>query len=498
MTSSFNRTIGSAWSTLHSFMNFSFAGFTNEEIYGPKWRIIPRTFSTTISVDPEYIHEILYHVGAMYGPPLNRGKCGRIFKSSNPMATITIYTSTSVISVQGSQHKAWVESVLPEIDARIDSESSLHHSSAVCESVSIPMDSDDDELVLPSPITSTPKPTEKSSTVSIGTQTYSLTVTVPTIYVQSDAECQTDSSQTSTCSASTATEDNLPSTDSQHQISDQLPDDEIDSSCQESPAADNIFIPTIPTDNLFSMLRVEETPAEQQVSHAPKKVRVRPTPKPRTKIPPIPKPRNNIPVATPHATTKSSSSSSSKSPDLRKRTVLIIGDSIPKHLDGRKMSKRCKVINRCIPGSNLELWTKLAPIFVKEEQATCVIIHCATNNISNCYVNECVDLCECLVSVILSVDSTISIGFSSLTTQRHYSHRIWIREFNARIKDMCRDNKLTFIDNSNIELKHLARDGLHLRSGIPVLAKNFISFIHDYCLSNSQDFQKLSLHWKKT
>ena len=162
---------GSAWSTLHSLMNFSFAGFTNDEIYGHKWRIIPRTMSTNISVDPEYIDEILYHVGAMYGPPLNKGKCGCIFKSSDPMATITIYTTTSVISVQGSQHQAWVDSVLPEINARIDSESSLHHSTAInCESVSIQMDSDN-ELVLPSPITSTPKPTERSSAVSIGTQT---------------------------------------------------------------------------------------------------------------------------------------------------------------------------------------------------------------------------------------------------------------------------------------------------------------------------------------
>ena len=425
MASSFNRTIGSAWSTLHSLMNFSFAGFTNDEIYGHKWRIKPRKMSTTISVDPEYIDEILYHVGAMYGPPLNKGKCGRIFKSPDPMATITIYTTTSVISVQGSQHQAWVDSVLPEINARIDSESSLHHSTAVNnesvpESVSIQMDSDD-ELVLPSPITSTPKPTERSTAVSIGTQTPFLSV--PTIYVQCDAECQTDVSCVSTCSISIETEDNTPSTEPQNQLSDKSPEDHVDNSCQESPAADNIFIATIPTDNLFSVLRVEETPDEQQASPAPseqhaspapKKVRVRPTPKPRTKIPaPIPKPRKNIPVSTPSASTMSSTSSSSKSPvsDLHRKTILIIGDSIPKHLDGRKMSKRCKVINRCIPGSNLELWTKLAPIFVKEEQPSCVIIHCATNNISNCYVNECLELCECLVSLILSVDSTISICF---------------------------------------------------------------------------------------
>ena len=326
------------------------------------------------------------------------------------MATITLYTTTSVISVQGSQHQAWVDSVLPEINARIDSESSLHHSTAinhesVPESVYIQMDSDD-ELVRPSPITSTPKPTKRSTAVSIGTQTPFLSV--PTIYVQCHTECQTDVSCVSTCSirGSTETEDNTPSAEHQNQISDKSPEDHVDNSCQESPAADNIFIATIPTDNLFSMLRVEETPDEQQASPAPseqhaspapKKVKVKPTPKPRTKIhAPIPKPRKNIPVSTTPASTKSSTSSPSKLPvsdsDLRRKTILIVGDSIPKHLDGRKMSKRCKVINRCIPGSNLELWTKLAPIFVKEEQPTCVIIHCATNNISSCYVNECVEL----------------------------------------------------------------------------------------------------------
>ena len=122
MASSLNRTIDSAWSTLHSIINFSFSGFTQDEIYGPKWKILPRKLSTTILVDPEYIEEVLYHIRALYGPPLNKGKCGLIFKSSDPLATITAYTSTSTISVQGSQHPTWVDSMLPEVNNRIDAD----------------------------------------------------------------------------------------------------------------------------------------------------------------------------------------------------------------------------------------------------------------------------------------------------------------------------------------------------------------------------------------
>ena len=127
MATSLNRTIDTCsqvptYSDSHlSLHNLSFAGFTYSEIHsGKKWQVIPRTMSTTISVDKEYIHEVLYHIRAMHGPSSDRGKKGLIFKSLVPSATITVYLSTATISVQGSQHIEWVDTILPEIQDRID------------------------------------------------------------------------------------------------------------------------------------------------------------------------------------------------------------------------------------------------------------------------------------------------------------------------------------------------------------------------------------------
>ena len=153
------------------------------------------------------------------------------------------------------------------------------------------------------------------------------------------------------------------------------------------------------------------------------------------------------------------------------------------------MSRQCRVVNRCIPGSNLELWIKLAPVIINEEQPSSVIIHCGTNNISHLLVNECLELYHLLVSVILELNSSIHIAVSSLIVQRKYATSFWTKEFNARLLDLCRSNKWTYIDNDNISKSHLARDGLHLsRSGISLLAQNFISFIR---LVSKQDFRKI-------
>ncbi len=79
-----SRTIGSAGSIQHSMTsseNLTFAGFSSGQIdYGSKWQIIPRLYSTTISVDPDFINEVLYHMNAMYGPPQDKGSRGLIFR----------------------------------------------------------------------------------------------------------------------------------------------------------------------------------------------------------------------------------------------------------------------------------------------------------------------------------------------------------------------------------------------------------------------------------
>ena len=179
----------------------------------------------------------------------------------------------------------------------------------------------------------------------------------------------------------------------------------------------------------------------------------KPIPKPQTIRPrPVPKPRTKLPKQPSPSAISSTSTPLKDVPSSPRRTILIIGDSIPKHLVGRRMSRRYKVINRCIPGTTLEQWNKLAPVFVEDEMPTAVIIHCGTNNIHRSLTTECLELLDSIINAVLNVDSSINILISSLTTQRHTGHSIWIQEFNARLRDMCSLRSWTYmyIDNSNI------------------------------------------------
>ena len=318
MAPSLNRTMDSAGSNQHSTtnMNLSFAGFTNGEIYSSsKWQIIPRTYSTTISVDPECINEVLYHIGALHGPPDNRGTKGLIFRSVIPKATITVYLTTATISVQGSQHSEWIVSLLPEIDQRMD----FPMLSANSQPAS---DSDNVDTSLPIPISSsTPRNSICLSpvpTVTTGTQTLNFC----------EVACQTSATTTS----SVETQTDLCPVTKVHNLS-ATPDDSPENTLVNDPPAENdnshssndeTVTPNIPTSNRFSVLHVQE-PSPSSDQSPP-----RPIPKPRKSIKPVPKPRRNKPVSKPTCIIEPPTQQQPSTPADRtksaSRTILIIGD----------------------------------------------------------------------------------------------------------------------------------------------------------------------------
>ena len=52
-----------------------------------------------------------------------------------------------------------------------------------------------------------------------------------------------------------------------------------------------------------------------------------------------------------------------------------------------------------------------------------------------------------------------------------------VKRVNLLLKQICEENGYFFIDNSNIEIRDLWKDGIHLlESGKTKLAENFISF----------------------
>ena len=77
----------------------------------------------------------------------------------------------------------------------------------------------------------------------------------------------------------------------------------------------------------------------------------------------------------------SSPQSTDKCLPQEKPRLLIIGDSIPKGVAPQRLSGKYCVVNRCIPGTKLQLSTKLAPSMIEEEKPIWMINQCGTNNI---------------------------------------------------------------------------------------------------------------------
>lgn len=484
----------------------SFAGFTNGEIFcRANWHIKPKTSSTTISVARNCINDVLYHIELIHGAPVDKGTKGLMFRSSAPSATITVYTSTSTISVQGCQHSEWVDTVLPEIELKMDLLKSSDLQLSTC------YDSIDDEDTS-FPFTSTPRtsiclPTAVH-TMSTGTQTVTPThhdVACQTgCASQSSAETQTELCQvtdvclqTKVCPCPTPEETRSDCTATNTRLA---AGNHHVNTCPEpvnvcTTAQPTIDVPTIPTSNPFSVLDIEET--TMPASESDESDDVPPIPLPwmthsvsATKRPPKSKSNPDTTHATTHAQQPKSSECHNKSTSDRPRvrnTILILGDSMPKNLAGRRMSRSYRILNRCIPGTSLQIWSKLAPVLIEEEQPAAVIFHCGTNDIDRTLPLECLALLDSVIASISQVNSSTQIFISSLITQMSIGHAYWIQEYNARLRELCNLRYWTYIDNSNIEYCHLASDKLHLNGkGIVLLAQNFISEIKN--LSSRKDF----------
>lgn len=519
-------------------VNFSFPGFSTTDIFDDSpWIIQPKSKSTTIAVNPNMYDCLIREFNSRYGPPEDRGKQhGHIYRcwlstddeeaEVMDRVSITCYISTHTLSIQGRLHYKWTSTQLHEIGEKMNS-LSLH-------------------------LTSTPMSTSSHQVANATLQSLDFYPDVVTRGTQTDntfTGTQTSGTQTSlTESAHVDTTTALSTPDSPEPVSttdhvdttstlafpDNSPEpamcsttDNVDSttilgtdvspkpvstmctdhvkvttslttlvkhSMPEPATIDQTHVPTIPTSNMFSVLEIEDTPDDDRppiplpwIERKPPSV---------SKDSDSPRKSDNEPRSSPDCRTSPPPSAPANPPPATKRnfsqreTILIIGDSIPKKLVGRRMSRRYRVINRCIPGSTLDLWKKLAPVFVEEDNPTGIIIHCGTNNINYSLTSECISLLDSLATSVSQIAPTCTILMSSLTTQRHFGHSVWITEFNARLRDLCVIRKWTYICNANIRQAQLADDGLHLRTnGISTLARNYIAHIQtldkDFCRSQT-------------
>ena len=134
------------------------------------------------------------------------------------------------------------------------------------------------------------------------------------------------------------------------------------------------------------------------------------------------------------------------------------------------------------------------PILIGDDNPSVVIVHCGTNDIRMHSTQKIIDLIAQLDYNIKALVPGVQVAFSGLVGNGNCLQTdIRIQHINACMQQFCEDHHSSFIENSNIPLSYLSRDGIHLnRWGIIQLAMNFISYLRSRPLleNHTENFRR--------
>ena len=168
-----------------------------------------------------------------------------------------------------------------------------------------------------------------------------------------------------------------------------------------------------------------------------------------------------------------------KMQSIRRKEIIIAGDSILKNLQGHKMSKNSRVKVSSFPGcTTLDMKDHIKPLLHRNPDE--IIIHVGTNSLRSCdtprtCAEEIIDL-----ATMASSKSSAKIALSSLVCRSDdEALACKISGVNKILEEACRQNSWRFVDHSKILGNyHLNRSGLHLnKSGTSRLARNFTNYL---------------------
>ena len=180
-----------------------------------------------------------------------------------------------------------------------------------------------------------------------------------------------------------------------------------------------------------------------------------------------------------HANTSRVSANNSKSGEVGKtRPIVLIGDSMIKHIDPKKLSQR-HVHKFSYPGkTTAEIAEAVDNIAVASADPSHVIIHTGTNNLPSESADSCVADIKSLVLKVKSKFPNSSIGLSGIVYREDINVDAKRIEVNERVKLTAVDDNFTYIDNSVIDASALNGSRLHLNAkGSSLLAVQFIKFL---------------------
>lgn len=480
------------WNSLQNSFS-SFNGFSNaldessssDNIISSLYNIKTNKKSTTVYINPDRFTDVTAELTARYGSPTPKGnngeiyKCNMSFDDSEPViVTITSYSTTAVLHVQGALHGLWVEFTLHQIQQRLSHQD--HNLS-----VSI------DDLC-PPPLTSTP---EKQKSLTTTSSTASPTVT----------EIAT---QTNTVDESPMLQDTVIALREQiRELSDRVialqvevdsikghRQDDNDFRRPKSPAISSpkpASIPTVPVSNAFNILTDELLePAPLQPTAPSISLMTPPPPRPPPKqqtrkqsSPPKPDLKPPGKHQSPHT------SANQQSPD-----IVIFSNSICKRINTNRFLRGKKTNLIAKSGATIMDIRREVLEYTNVDKPEYVILQAWTNSASRESTEACAEKAKSLINTTMKKFPESQIIISGILprliplAQSNAVNRAVI-DLNDILDRECQNNpRLSFVNHAE---SFVARDGhiyadlywdnIHPRyEGLRIMVNNLRNVISSY------------------
>lgn len=162
------------------------------------------------------------------------------------------------------------------------------------------------------------------------------------------------------------------------------------------------------------------------------------------------------------------------------KKVLVIGDSMVKHIDNQKVERaaRGKAVCHSYSGATVDqLKQKIQSDWCEEQDYDSVVVHVGTNDLVHKQPEEVAKEMERLIDDIKPHAKKIALS----SVVRRYDGKVQtskINRYNSLLHDLCFSHSITFIDNDCIGQSLLNRSNLHLnRNGDRVLGSAFCTYL---------------------
>ena len=159
--------------------------------------------------------------------------------------------------------------------------------------------------------------------------------------------------------------------------------------------------------------------------------------------------------------------------------VAVVGDSMIKFIQPRKLSRKFDVSAHCFPGATVQdMNDYIKPVLQRKPDK--IVLHLGTNNLCDDRLKDIKKKIAGVVEVIKNNQPSTSISISSIIQRADdRSLKKTVEETNKAIRTYCATTGLDFICNDNINDQHLNTGGLHLnRKGVYDLVGNFRKYLN--------------------